>query len=105
MDTVTVKVIEVTESGQKKYVAANSCLSPCTTVYHPANAIDFSIESEMNLHRALGDIAVKGDEFWARSGIRSETLPEVVEFEIAAVEVSRVRGRDFHRTTYVEKQQ
>ncbi len=101
MDNITIKVIEVTENGQKKYVAANSCLSPAATVYHPVNAIDFSLAPEITLVQALNNIVVPGDEFWAKSGIRSETLPEVVEFEISAVEVSKRRGRNLHRSSCV----
>lgn len=104
MDNVTITVIAVTENGQEKYVGAESCLHPAATVYHPANAINYSTASEIDVRRALSNIAVKGDDFWAKSGVRSETLPHLVEFEISVAEVSRAKGRDFHRSTVVEAQ-
>jgi hypothetical protein len=106
MEKIVIRVIEISDQGKTLYVAANSCLSPQPAVPNPANAINFADLPEIELHHALSSIAVRpGDDYWAKSGIRSDTLPQVVEFEVQVSELSRRQGRDFHKAYPVENSQ
>ena len=104
MKTAIIRVIEITSQGKAYYVAANSCLVAEHAVENPALAINFAGMPEIEIHHALSNIAVRpGDDYWAKSGIRSDTLPQIVEFEIEVKEVSRRQGRDYHKAYVVEK--
>lgn len=105
MKTAIIRVIEVTSQGKVYYVAANSCLVERHVVENPVMAINFAGQPEIEIHHALSNIAVRpGDDYWAKSGIRSDTLPQIVEFEVEVKEVSRQVGRDYHKAYVVEKQ-
>ena len=91
-----IKVIAITVEDRELYLAARSCLDVHALTESPYHAIDFSRYDESVLTKALDSIVVEGDAFFAKSGIRSSKLPEVVEFEVYCIERSRKIGRELH---------
>lgn len=91
-----IKVIEITQNGEKRYVTGSSCFEDQAT--DPLHANNYMHEEKFVLDTALRNIAVlPGDNGYAKSGIRSETLPIVVEFVVHLIEDKRSIGRDYHK--------
>jgi hypothetical protein len=91
-----IMVIEVLQGGKKQYLRGTSCLDGDAVVDNPVLATDYAGQGA-KLENDLASIVVDGDDYWARSGVRSEALPMIVQFEVLCRETHRSVGRQLHR--------
>lgn len=98
-----IKVVEVIVNGGRGYLKETHCFSQEPITQNPFDAIQYGYteqetksRTDSRLLRDLGDLVVPGDRSIAKSGLRIDKLPEVVELlvEITSTEVTRVLGRE-----------
>lgn len=90
-------VVEVLRGGKACYLVDTSMFAENKTTDSPLEAKNYANDPE-GLRRDLADLVVPGDEYYAKSGLRIEALPQVVEFEFSMQEVSRRVGRELAGT-------
>jgi hypothetical protein len=90
-----VKVIEIIVQGQKCYLVDPSIFGNPSTTTDFLKATNYDGQDEA-LKQDLDVLRVEGDGWYARSGLPVDALPEVVEIEIQAIELSRTQGRQMH---------
>ena len=90
---VKLKVIEVMIDGEKKYVSSTSIFGKKPTT-NPLEATNY-IDNEFQLKHDIEDLVIKGDTMYARSGLRIDEAPVIVEMEIqiSFQELKRTTGR------------
>lgn len=90
-------VIEVTRDGKTGYINGRSIFDQDGIVDEPTNAINYALpENASRLDTDLGNLHLKDDEMYARSGIKVDTA-EVVEFEVVLQETARRPARKPHK--------
>lgn len=91
------KVIEVVIKGEKKYLCSSNVFGDKPTD-NPMEATNYLGDDEQ-LKRDLENVVIQGDNIYARSGVRIDTAPVVVEMEIElkCTELSRAVGREMRQ--------
>lgn len=93
--TMTITVIQVIQAGTLGYVASESCLSPGAVVKNAFDAIDYTDDPD-GLARALDAMVTPFDECYAKSGLRIDHLPVVVEMDLYGEVIKSYIGRMPH---------
>lgn len=86
-------VIQVKQDGKTLYVRSANCLSKNALVEDVRDAFNYAGQPKI-LGRDLDRLVVPGDQYRARSGVRIDELPTVIEFQLT--EVRRYVGRQLH---------
>ena len=93
---VKMVVMEVVQGGKTGYLVEPSLFCRTSVVESPLEAKNYAEDPE-GLKKDLSIVHVEGDELYARSGLRLDALPHVVEIEVSWREVSRVLGRELSK--------
>jgi hypothetical protein len=78
----TVFVIAIMKDGKQKFVNATSVIFRNPVVDKPQDAKHFTSREDRELKQWLGNINYPGLECRSRSGIESDTPPEVIQFNV-----------------------
>jgi hypothetical protein len=89
------KVIEIIVKGQQCYLVDPSIFGNPSTTTELLQAHNY-LGDEEALKHDLDVLRLEGDGWYAKSGLFIDALPQVVEIEIQAVEISRRVGRERH---------
>lgn len=85
------KVIRVTVNGDVGYLCSESCFGPEPS-WSPFEATNY-YGLDDKLQRDINVLVLPGDEVFARSGRRVDSI-EVVEFDVILTEISATVGRE-----------
>lgn len=87
------KLIEVKINDETQYLVEPTIFAQKTVTKNPLEAKNYN-ENEQELKEDLDMLFVKGDEVYARSGLKVDSIPMIVELEVQVKELSRVLGRE-----------
>lgn len=90
------KLVEVQINGEKQYLVEPTIFAEKTVTKNPLEAKNYN-EKDNELLQDLDVLFVNGDEVYARSGLKVDNVPMIVELEIQVKEVSRTLGREVRR--------
>lgn len=88
-----IRVIEVQKDGKTLYARSFSMFDEEPLTDNPALAKSYGDHDEAELKSDLQSISAPGDQFFARSGLRADAPPQLVEFEVQFAELSRQPAR------------